>query len=86
MSVLDDWTAAACTTLGLDQAAAAAARERVLELARDVAHGVVRPAAPLAAYLLGLAVGRGADPAEASAALSALARDWPAAAPEERAP
>ncbi|HZN17388.1 MAG TPA: DUF6457 domain-containing protein [Micromonosporaceae bacterium] len=86
MSVLDDWTAAACAALGLDQAATAAERDRVLDLARDVAHGVVRPAAPLAAYLLGLAVGRGTDPAEAAATLSALARDWPAATPEEPAP
>jgi len=30
----------------------------VLDLARDVAHGVARPAAPLTAYLLGVAVGR----------------------------
>ena len=35
----------------------------VLDLARDVAHQVLRPGAPVTAYLLGLAVGRGADPA-----------------------
>jgi len=33
----------------------------VLDLARDVAHSVDRPAAPVTAYLLGLAAGR-ADP------------------------
>ena len=43
----------------------------VLDLARDVAHGVVRPAAPLTAYLVGVAVGRGADPATAAAAVTA---------------
>lgn len=76
MSALDDWTGAACAALGLDPTAGAE-RDRVLDLARDVAHGVVRPAAPLTAYLFGLAVGRGADPAKAAAALAALARDWP---------
>jgi hypothetical protein len=32
--------------------------DAVLGLAGQVAHGVVRPAAPLTAYLVGLAVGR----------------------------
>lgn len=49
--------------------------DRVLDLARDAAHSVARPAAPLTTYLLGVAVGRGADPAEAAAALSRLALD-----------
>jgi hypothetical protein len=31
----------------------------VLDLARDAAHGVARPAAPLTTFLLGLALGRG---------------------------
>ena len=30
----------------------------ILDLARDAAHGVARPAAPLAAFVAGLAVGR----------------------------
>jgi Domain of unknown function (DUF6457) len=50
----------------------------VLDLARDVAHGVLRPAAPVSAYLLGLAVGRGADPAQAAATISDLAARWEA--------
>jgi hypothetical protein len=49
----------------------------VLDVARDVAHGVLRPAAPVSAYLLGLAVGRGADPGAAAAALTALSASWP---------
>lgn len=49
--------------------------DRVLDLARDAAHSVARPAAPLTTYLLGIAVGRGADPAEAAAVLSRLALD-----------
>jgi hypothetical protein len=47
--------------------------DRVLDLARDAAHSVARPAAPLTTYLLGIAVGQGADPETAAAALSRLA-------------
>lgn len=50
-------------------------RRLVLDLAREVAHGVARPAAPLTAYLLGLAVGAGADPADAAARINRLVRD-----------
>ncbi|WP_053615044.1 DUF6457 domain-containing protein [Nocardiopsis sp. NRRL B-16309] len=47
--------------------------DRVLDLARDAAHSVARPAAPLTTYLLGVAVGQGADPESAAAVLSRLA-------------
>lgn len=47
--------------------------DRILDLARDAAHSVARPAAPLTTYLLGIAVGRGADPETAAAALGRLA-------------
>lgn len=68
---LDEWTAQACRELGLDPADVR--NQLVLDLARDVAHQVLRPAAPVTAYLLGVAVGRGADPAQAAAQLTALA-------------
>ena len=61
MNALDEWTAAACRALDIDTVDVGD-RSVVLDLARDVAHGVLRPAAPLTAYLLGVAVGRGADP------------------------
>jgi hypothetical protein len=77
MSVLEDWTAAACAALGVD----APDQALVLDLARDVAHGVARPAAPLTAYLMGVAVGRGADPKAAAATITDLANSW---APDER--
>jgi hypothetical protein len=79
MNALDEWTASACQALGIDTPASGD-RSVVLDLARDVAHGVLRPAAPLTAYLLGVAVGRGADPAEAAAKLTALANEWAAKA------
>jgi hypothetical protein len=75
MSVLDDFTAAACGALGLDELTDEQ-RQAVLDLARDVAHGVVRPAAPLTAFLLGLAVGRGANLETAKTTLTDLAATW----------
>ncbi len=75
MTVLDDWVTAACAELGLDPAEVPV--PTVLDLARDVAHQVLRPGAPVSAYLLGLAVGRGADPAVAVARLAGLAASWP---------
>jgi len=75
VSTLEEWTSQACRELGVD--AAALDVNLVLDLARDVAHHVVRPAAPLTAYLLGVAVGRGQQPAAASAAVRRLALAWP---------
>ncbi|PWR07632.1 hypothetical protein DKT68_18495 [Micromonospora acroterricola] len=75
MTVMDDWVTAACTELDLDPAQVPV--PAVLDLARDVAHQVLRPGAPVTAYLLGLAVGRGADPADAAARLTGLAAAWP---------
>jgi len=75
MATLDEWTEQACAALGLERATLDQAL--VLDLAREVAHGVARPAAPLAAYLVGVAVGRGTDPAVAAATISGLSRSWP---------
>ncbi|TYC01905.1 hypothetical protein FXF53_11055 [Micromonospora sp. WP24] len=75
MTVLDDWVTAACAELGLDPAQVPV--PAVLGLAKDVAHQVLRPGAPVSAFLLGLAVGRGADPTETAERLSALAASWP---------
>jgi hypothetical protein len=74
VNTLDEWAAAVCGELGLDPAALDP--RLVLDLARDVAHGVARPAAPLTAYLLGVAVGQGQPPAEAAARISQLAAQW----------
>ncbi len=77
MNELDAWVAAAAAELGLEPGEVRA--KLVLDVARDVAHQVLRPGAPVTTYLLGLAVGRGADPADAAARISALAKDWPGA-------
>jgi hypothetical protein len=78
VTTMQRWLEAACAELGIDPDTADA--RTILDLARDVAHQVDRPAAPLTAYLLGVAVGRG-QPLRASAErLTALASDWPAPA------
>ncbi|RJL36060.1 DUF6457 domain-containing protein [Bailinhaonella thermotolerans] len=75
MNTLEEWTKAACAELGLDPADVD--RDAILDLTRDVAHNVARPAAPLTAYLLGLAQGRGTAAPDAAARLSSLAVSWP---------
>ncbi len=72
MTALDDWLDKVREALELDPFDA----DLVLDLTRDVAHGVMRPAAPLTAYLLGVAVGRGADPSAAAATVAELAKAW----------
>jgi Domain of unknown function (DUF6457) len=77
MSTLEEWTAAVRAGLGFDPGPLSAAESRtVLDLARDVAHAVDRPAAPLTAYLLGVAVGRGLTLPEASDRIRGLAAGW----------
>ena len=53
----------------------------ILDLARDAAHGVERPAAPLAAFALGLSVGRaGTSDSDVSARCARIAdraAAWP---------
>jgi hypothetical protein len=79
MSTVDDWLAEAARALGLQGDQANADTTLLLDLAREVAHGVARPAAPLTAYLLGLAVAAGADVEKAAEVLTHLAREWPPA-------
>jgi hypothetical protein len=76
MSTLDDWTDALCAELGLNPQDLN--QKTVLNLARVAAHTVDRPAAPLTAYAMGVAVGRGQPLAETAAKLQRLARAWPA--------
>lgn len=57
---LDTWVLDLATELGVDPAALD--RDLLLDLARDAAHAVARPAAPLTTFLVGFAAGqRGAD-------------------------
>jgi hypothetical protein len=54
--------------VGLDDAAVT----ELLDLTREAAHGVERVAGPLTTFLVGVAVGRGADVAAATEAATAL--------------
>jgi hypothetical protein len=85
MSTLDDWIETACAELGVNPEELN--QKIVLNLARVLAHTIDRPAAPLTAYLLGVAVGRGAPLAETAAKLQDLARGRtaPEVVPEEGA-
>ncbi len=87
MNVLDAWLEQLARDLELDRDVLdqATLRGPVLDLTRDVAHGVARPAAPLSAYLVGLAAGRGGGDADAvrralttaSGSVAAWVRDHP---------
>ncbi|MFE1442987.1 NTP transferase domain-containing protein [Streptomyces sp. NPDC058739] len=92
--VLDEWISAVKDELGIDLDVDTGL---LLDLARDAAHGVARPAAPLTTFLIGYAAARaGGGPeavAEASRKAAALALRWaqedadgkPDAAPETSA-
>lgn len=78
MSTLERWIDAACAELGVDRAMV---DERViLDLARDAAHQVDRPAAPVTAFLAGFAAGGGEALADVAGRLTALIGSWQDAA------
>ena len=79
MAELDEWLGAVCAEFGLDPGVPAAV---LLDVARDVAHGVERPAAPLTTFLLGRAVEAGASLDDAAARISRLAASWRPPAPQ----
>lgn len=78
MNTLDAWTSHVCHALDLDPGSLD--RDLLLDLTKDVAHNVARPAAPLTAFLVGLAAGRdGGGTPEVHAAcqvVSRLAVQW----------
>lgn len=74
MSPLDRWTEVVCLEFGLSPESVDV--RAILDMARDVAHGVDRPAAPLTAYLLGLAVGQGHPLTASAARISEIASGW----------
>ena len=78
MNTLEEWTTAVGAGLGLDPGPLSTAEiKAILDVAGDVAHAVARPAAPLTAYLLGVAIGRGLTLPEAADRVRALAARWP---------
>lgn len=79
--MLDEWIAAVRSELGIDADLDGQVYQDLLDLARDAAHGVARPAAPLTTFLVGFAAAQaGGSPeavAEALGKAQALAVDWP---------
>jgi hypothetical protein len=73
VKTLDDWVAVVVADLGLQTGVDV---RHLLDLARDVAHGVERPAAPVTTYLVGMAVAAGADPVDVAERVRALAAGW----------
>ena len=70
------WLARLAAELGTEDALPDEGAVRdLLDLTREVAHGVERVAGPLSTFLVGVAVGRGADLAAATEAASALLDD-----------
>jgi len=49
----------------------------ILNVARDAAHAVERPAAPITTYLLGFAAAQGIDVHIAAAKIEKMAKQWP---------
>ncbi|RST20799.1 molybdenum cofactor guanylyltransferase [Streptomyces sp. WAC04770] len=91
-AVLDEWITSVKNELGIELDVDTGV---LLDLARDAAHGVARPAAPLTTFLVGYAAARAsaaaAGPEEAAAAVAeaarkatALALRWEAEAAEEQ--
>ncbi|WP_030259293.1 NTP transferase domain-containing protein, partial [Streptomyces violens] len=81
--VLDEWITAVKAELGIELDVDTA---DLLDLARDAAHGVARPAAPLTTFLVGYAAAQqGLDVAEVSRRAAALANRWAAEAAEAEA-
>lgn len=83
MSTLEKWLADAAEALSLPPVPIPAdLRDELLDLTRDVAHGVARIAGPLTCYLVGLAVAGGAAPSTAIGIVKDLAAQRePAAGP-----
>ena len=77
--MLEEWVRRLCEALEVPVDAVDV--DGVLDLAREAAHNVDRPAAPITAYIVGYAAGRGsgdaAAAADAAASATRLARDWP---------
>jgi molybdopterin-guanine dinucleotide biosynthesis protein A len=75
--VLDEWISAVKDELGIDLDVDTGV---LLDLARDAAHGVARPAAPLTTFLVGYAAARAEGGpeavAEAARKAAALAQRW----------
>jgi len=70
---VDAWIAQVMAELGIEIKPEVST---VLDVARDAAHSVARPAAPVTTFLMGVAVAQGADSASVARRISELAALW----------
>jgi hypothetical protein len=73
VATLENWAASVAHELGVPEPTAAEL-SLILEVAREAAHNVLRPGAPVTTFLLGVAIGRGAAVGPTAQALIELAR------------
>ncbi|MBY4570127.1 hypothetical protein ACN95_08865 [Gordonia sihwensis] len=67
---LDRWAQELAPALGLNEAEVPTAL--LLDVTRDVAHSILRPAGPITTYLIGLAVANGMSAEDAAARVHEL--------------
>lgn len=77
MAEVEDWLVRVGEALGVpaEDVLSEDVREQMLELTGEIAHNVVRVAVPWTSYLMGVAVGRGAAPADALRIVGGLLPD-----------
>lgn len=72
---LQEWVDTLSAQLGADYSVDEESMHIILDLARDAAHEVLRPAAPLTTFLVGVAVGRGAALGAVAAQATQIVQD-----------
>lgn len=70
---MDEWITRVMAELGITERPDI---ECILDVARDAAHGVARPAAPVTTYLMGMAVAQGMDPLDVAQRIARMATEW----------
>ena len=82
--LLSRWAASVARELSTElgvEVAGEVDQQLLLDVAREAAHAVDRPAAPITTYLLGIALAKSPDPTAASRAAATIARlaaEWDA--------
>ena len=71
---LETWVRIASADLGIDPSEVPVGL--LLDVTRETAHDVMRPAGPVTTFLIGLAVGRGSTLDEAIAAVRTRIAEW----------
>lgn len=77
MENMHKWLNEICVALGLAPEEYESVEKELLNLIAHVAHGPSRPGAPMTAFLVGLATGRGGNAGETIRELDKLALNYP---------